>query len=74
MASPFLHRTGILIRLLLFLVLWLLGLILTLAGLGLSPWGSQWLFEQAQQNDGKPWPLSGIDQRSRKLGWPCCLS
>ena len=48
MASPFLHRTGILIRLLLFLVLWLLGLILTLAGLGLSPWGSQWLFEQAQ--------------------------
>jgi translocation and assembly module TamB len=48
LASPFLHRTGILIRLLLFLVLWLLGLILTLAGLGLSPWGSQWLFEQAQ--------------------------
>jgi len=48
LASPFLHRTGILIRLLLFLVLWLLGLILTLAGLSLSPWGSQWLFEQAQ--------------------------
>lgn len=48
MASPFLHRTGVLIRLLLFLVLWLVGLVLTLGGLGLSPWGSQWLFEQAQ--------------------------
>ncbi|WP_239023756.1 translocation/assembly module TamB domain-containing protein [Salinicola corii] len=48
MASSFLHRTGVLIRLLLFLILWLLGLVLTLAGLGLSPWGSQWLFEQAQ--------------------------
>jgi len=48
LASPFLHRTGVLIRLLLFLILWLLGLVLTLVGLGLSPWGSQWLFEQAQ--------------------------
>ncbi|OLO05497.1 translocation/assembly module TamB domain-containing protein [Salinicola socius] len=48
MASPFLHRTGVLIRLLVFLILWLLGLVLTLVGLGLSPWGSHWLFEQAQ--------------------------
>ncbi|WP_239496093.1 translocation/assembly module TamB domain-containing protein [Salinicola peritrichatus] len=48
MASPFLHRTGVLIRLLLWLILWLIGLILFLAGLGLSPWGTQWLFEQAQ--------------------------
>ncbi|WP_245392136.1 autotransporter assembly complex protein TamB [Salinicola halophyticus] len=48
MASPFLHRTGVLIRLLLFLILWLLGLVLTLIGLGLSPWGSHWLFDQAQ--------------------------
>ncbi|WP_106420202.1 hypothetical protein [Salinicola tamaricis] len=48
MASPFLHRTGVLIRLALWLLLWLLGLVLLLAGLALSSWGSQWLFEQAQ--------------------------
>ncbi|WFF42917.1 translocation/assembly module TamB [Salinicola endophyticus] len=48
MASPFLHRTGVLIRLAVWLLLWLLGLVLLLAGLALSPWGSHWLFEQAQ--------------------------
>ncbi|GHB09296.1 autotransporter assembly complex protein TamB [Salinicola rhizosphaerae] len=48
MASPFLHRTGVLIRLLLFLLLWLIGLLLTLTGLLLSPWGSHWAFDQAQ--------------------------
>nr|WP_251978087.1 MULTISPECIES: translocation/assembly module TamB domain-containing protein [unclassified Salinicola] len=30
------------------MVLWFVGLLLALAGTALSPWGSQWLFEQAQ--------------------------
>lgn len=53
MAAAFRHRARILIipffRLMLWLPLWLLGLIVLLAGLGLSPWGTAWLAGQGQQ-------------------------
>jgi len=52
-AAAFRHRARILIipflRLLLWLPLWLLGLVLLLVGLGLSPWGTAWLAEQGEQ-------------------------
>ncbi|WP_244613259.1 autotransporter assembly complex protein TamB [Modicisalibacter radicis] len=37
------------LRLLLWLPLWLLGLVCLLAGLGLSPWGTAWLAEQGER-------------------------
>lgn len=52
MASAFRHRARILIpllRLLLWFPLWLIGLVLLLLGLGLSPWGTAWLVEQGEQ-------------------------
>ncbi len=53
MAAAFRHRARILIipllRLLLWLPLWLLGLVFLLVGLGLSPWGTAWLAEQGEQ-------------------------
>ncbi|MHB0775502.1 autotransporter assembly complex protein TamB [Halomonas sp. WWR20] len=48
MASAFRHRAGILIRALIFVPLWLLGLLLFVLGLALSPWGTSWLMSQAQ--------------------------
>ncbi|WP_110687349.1 autotransporter assembly complex protein TamB [Salinicola aestuarinus] len=48
MASAFLHRAGVLIRLVLLLLLCLIGMVLLLLGAGLSPWGAHWLFDQAQ--------------------------
>ncbi len=40
-----------LLRLLLWLPFWLLGLLLFLLGLALSPWGTQWLISQAEKRD-----------------------
>lgn len=53
MASAFRHWARVLIvlliRLLLWLPLWLLGLVLLLLGLALSPWGTGWLVSQGEQ-------------------------
>ncbi|HET8789938.1 MAG TPA: translocation/assembly module TamB, partial [Modicisalibacter sp.] len=53
MASAFRHRARVLslllIRLLLWLPLWLLGLVFLLLGLALSPWGTGWLVSQGEQ-------------------------
>lgn len=53
MAAAFRHRARILIipllRLLLWLPFWLLGLVVLLVGLGLSPWGTAWLADQGEQ-------------------------
>lgn len=48
MASALRHRTGILIRALIYVPLWLLGLALSLLGVALSPWGTAWLADQGQ--------------------------
>ncbi|WP_280539222.1 translocation/assembly module TamB domain-containing protein [Chromohalobacter sp. 11-W] len=48
MASALRHRTGILIRTLIYVPLWLLGLVLLLLGVALSPWGTAWLTDQGQ--------------------------
>nr|CDQ36140.1 Autotransporter assembly factor TamB [Virgibacillus halodenitrificans] len=48
MASALRHRTGILIRALIYVPLWLLGLVLLLLGVALSPWGTAWLADQGQ--------------------------
>nr|WP_298415175.1 translocation/assembly module TamB domain-containing protein [uncultured Halomonas sp.] len=39
------------LRLLLWLPFWLVGLLLFLLGLALSPWGTQWLISQAEKRD-----------------------
>ena len=53
MASAFRHRARVLIfllvRLLLWLPTWLLGLVFLLLGLALSPWGTGWLVSQGEQ-------------------------
>ncbi|WP_224417027.1 MULTISPECIES: translocation/assembly module TamB domain-containing protein [unclassified Modicisalibacter] len=52
MASALRHRARILIpslRLLLWFPLWLIGLVLLLLGLALSPWGTAWLVGQGEQ-------------------------
>ncbi|MCP1366531.1 translocation/assembly module TamB, partial [Halomonas sp. BBD48] len=53
MASAFRHRSRILItvllRLLLWFPLWLIGLVLFLLGLALSPWGTSWLVNQGEE-------------------------
>lgn len=52
MASALRHRARVLtglLRLLVWLPLWLLGLLLLLLGLALSPWGTAWLLDQGQQ-------------------------
>lgn len=53
MASAFRHRARVLIvpliRLSLWFVLWLLGLVFLLLGLALSPWGTGWLIAQGEQ-------------------------
>ncbi|KXS39270.1 MAG: hypothetical protein AWU55_696 [Halomonadaceae bacterium T82-2] len=54
MASALRHRARVLtglLRLLVWLPLWLLGLLLLLLGLALSPWGTAWLLDQGQQRD-----------------------
>lgn len=48
MASALRHRAGILIRALIFVPLWLLGLVLLLLGTALSPWGTAWLADQGE--------------------------
>ncbi|WP_277810741.1 autotransporter assembly complex protein TamB [Chromohalobacter canadensis] len=48
MASALRHRAGILIRALIYVPLWLLGLVLLLLGVALSPWGTAWLADQGQ--------------------------
>lgn len=48
MASALLHRAGILIRALIYVPLWLLGLVFLLLGVALSPWGTAWLADQGQ--------------------------
>ncbi|GAB2799545.1 translocation/assembly module TamB domain-containing protein [Halomonas shantousis] len=48
MASAFRHRAGILIRALIYVPLWLLGLLLLVLGLALSPWGTSWLVSQGE--------------------------
>ncbi|MCI0508948.1 autotransporter secretion inner membrane protein TamB [Chromohalobacter marismortui] len=48
MASALLHRAGILIRALIYVPLWLLGLVMMLLGVALSPWGTEWLADQGQ--------------------------
>ncbi|WP_239495225.1 translocation/assembly module TamB domain-containing protein [Salinicola halophilus] len=62
MASAFLHRAGVLTRLVLLLLLCLIGMVLLLLGAGLSPWGANWLFEQAQSR--------GLVQAERFEGAP----
>ncbi|WP_370625344.1 autotransporter assembly complex protein TamB [Chromohalobacter israelensis] len=48
MASALRHRAGILIRALIYVPLWLLGLVLLLLGTALSPWGTAWLADQGE--------------------------
>ncbi|SFH73130.1 translocation and assembly module TamB [Modicisalibacter xianhensis] len=53
MASAFRHRSRVLItillRLLIWFPLWLVGLVLFLLGLALSPWGTSWLVSQGEK-------------------------
>ncbi|WP_106478198.1 autotransporter assembly complex protein TamB [Phytohalomonas tamaricis] len=51
MASSFRHRTRVLMllpRFIIWVMLWLIALIMIVMGAALSPWGTAWLFDQAE--------------------------